>query len=41
MDVIKLFEKLIEFKSITPSDGGAFEFIKEYLSDFEAVEINR
>lgn len=41
MDVIKLFEKLIAFKSITPSDGGAFEFIKNYLNDFEAVEINK
>ncbi len=41
MDVIKLFEKLIAFKSITPTDDGAFEFIKEYLSDFKVVEIDK
>jgi succinyl-diaminopimelate desuccinylase len=33
-----LFEKLLRFKSITPYDDGAFEFIKNYLSEFEAIE---
>ncbi len=40
-NLIKLFEKLISFKSITPSDSGAFEFIKSYLSDFEAIQIDK
>jgi len=38
MDVIKLFKKLLTFKSITPNDDGALEFIKNYLSDFEIIE---
>ena len=38
MDVIELFKKLLKFKSITPNDDGAMEFIKEYLSDFEIIE---
>ena len=41
MDVIKLFEKLLKFKSITPNDDGAMEFIKEYLSDFEVIETQK
>ncbi len=38
MDVIELFKKLLSFKSVTPSDDGAMEFIKNYLSDFEIIE---
>ena len=41
MNVIKLFEKLLTFKSITPNDDGALDFIEEYLSDFEAVRIDK
>lgn len=37
----ELLKKLISFKSITPSDGGSFEFIKSYLDDFKYVEINK
>jgi len=36
----ELFLKLLRFVSITPNDGGAFAFIKEYLSDFEVIEVN-
>ena len=38
MDVIELFKTLLKFKSITPQDAGAMEFIKEYLKDFEVIE---
>jgi len=38
MDVIELFNKLLRFKSVTPNDDGAKEFIKNYLSDFEVIE---
>ena len=31
--IIELFQKLLRFKSITPSDDGAFDFIEEYLGD--------
>jgi len=31
MTVIQLFQKLLRFKSITPNDDGAFDFIQEYL----------
>ena len=38
MDIIELFKTLLRFKSITPSDDGAMEFIKNYLNDFEIIE---
>ena len=41
MDVITLFKKLLEFKSITPNDDGAMEFIKNYLKDFEIIETEK
>ena len=41
MDVIQLFKQLLKFKSITPNDDGAMEFIKEYLSDFEVIETQK
>ena len=31
LEVLELFKELLQFKSITPSDGGAFQFLKEYL----------
>jgi len=40
MDIITLFEKLLSFRSITPDDDGAFEFIKEYMEGFEARSID-
>lgn len=33
MSEIELFKKLLQFKSITPDDDGAFEFITSYLGD--------
>ncbi len=33
MDTTELFQKLLRFKSITPDDDGAFDFISEYLGD--------
>jgi len=41
MDVIELFKKLVSTKSETPDDGGLLDFIAAYLSDFEAVRIDR
>jgi len=46
MTNIELFKKLLQFKSITPNDDGAFDFITQYLSnqwnyielDFEDVK---
>ncbi len=40
MDVIELFEKLLSFKSITPDDDGAFDFIQEYMVGFEVRRID-
>lgn len=40
MSLQELFFKLLRFRSITPNDDGAFDFIKEYMEDFIAVEIN-
>ncbi len=40
-DVIDLFIKLLSAKSITPDDGGLLDFIEEYLSDFEAIRVDR
>lgn len=41
MNVIELFKKLLESSSVTPKDGGIFEFLSEYLSDFEIIRIDR
>lgn len=41
MNSVELLKKLIEFRSLTPSDDGAFEFIKTYMEGFEAFEFNR
>ncbi len=41
MSVIDLLKRLLQFKSITPDDDGALEFIKEYLGDFESIEIEK
>jgi len=35
----ELFLKLLRFMSITPEEGGAFAFIKEYLDDFDVIEL--
>ncbi len=42
MTVIELFQKLLRFKSITPDDDGAFDFIEEYLGDeWTCINIDR
>lgn len=41
MDVIELFQKLLQFKSITPNDDGAFDFIDKYLGeDWNSIKID-
>jgi succinyl-diaminopimelate desuccinylase len=41
MDTIELFQKLLRFKSITPNDDGAFDFIDEYLGDeWKSIKID-
>jgi len=41
MTIIELFQKLLQFKSITPDDDGAFEFITNYLGDsWNCIEID-
>jgi len=41
MSVKELFDKLLRFKSITPEDDGGLDFISEYLSDFEAIRVDK
>jgi len=41
LDVIELFKKLLESPSVTPEDGGIFEFLSDYLSDFEMIRLDR
>ncbi|MDD3323804.1 MAG: succinyl-diaminopimelate desuccinylase [Sulfurospirillaceae bacterium] len=36
----ELFLKLLRFKSITPDDDGAFEFIQEYMAGFSAIRVD-
>lgn len=40
MDTQELFFKLLRFVSITPNDAGAFNFIKNYMNDFEVIEVD-
>ncbi|MFC2074365.1 succinyl-diaminopimelate desuccinylase [Campylobacterota bacterium] len=41
MDVIELFKSMLERKSETPDDGGALDWISEYLEDYTALRIDR
>lgn len=41
MNVIELFKKLLESPSVTPEDGGIFEFLEEYLEGFTTIRIDR
>ncbi len=42
MTIIELFQKLLRFKSITPSDAGAFDFIETYLGkDWTCINIDK
>ena len=41
MTIIELFQKLLRFKSLTPSDDGAFDFIEEYLgTDWTCIKVD-
>ena len=41
MTNIELFKKLLQFKSITPDDDGAFDFITQYLSNqWNCIELD-
>jgi succinyl-diaminopimelate desuccinylase len=42
MSIIELFQTLLRFKSITPGDDGAFDFIDEYLgNEWSCINIDR
>lgn len=41
MTVTQMTKHLISYRSLTPHDGGAFDFITAYLHDFEAIKIDR
>ncbi len=40
-NIVELLEKLISFKSITPNDDGAMEFIEQYMDGFEAIRFDK
>jgi succinyl-diaminopimelate desuccinylase len=41
LNVIDLFKKLLESPSVTPEDGGIFNFLEEYLKGFTFIRIDR
>lgn len=41
MNVIELFKYFLESPSVTPEDGGIFEFLSEYLHNFEVIRIDK
>ncbi|MDD3595464.1 succinyl-diaminopimelate desuccinylase [Sulfuricurvum sp.] len=41
MEVIELFKKFLESPSVTPEDGGIFDFLETYLTGFTTVRIDR
>lgn len=41
MNVIELFKKLLESPSVTPEDGGIFDFMENYLEGFTTIRIDR
>lgn len=41
MDVVEILKRLIEFKSITPNDDGALDFIQNELSNFDAIRVDK
>ncbi|HLD24074.1 MAG TPA: succinyl-diaminopimelate desuccinylase [Sulfuricurvum sp.] len=41
MNVIELFKKLLESHSVTPEDGGIFDFLEDYLEGFTFIRIDR
>jgi succinyl-diaminopimelate desuccinylase len=41
LNIIELFKKLLESPSVTPEDGGIFDFLEEYLEGFTTIRIDR
>lgn len=41
INVIDLFIKLLSAESVTPDDGGLLDFIADYLSEFQAIRVDR
>lgn len=41
MSVIDLFIHLLKTKTLTPDDGGLFEWLEEYLDSFEVIRVDR
>lgn len=41
MNVIELFKKLLESPSVTPEDGGIYDFLETYLDGFTTIRIDR
>jgi succinyl-diaminopimelate desuccinylase len=41
VNVIELFKHLLESRSVTPEDGGIFDFLEDYLRGFTTVRIDR
>ena len=41
MQIIELFQKMLQYKSITPNDAGIYDFIEKYLGDsWEVIKID-
>jgi succinyl-diaminopimelate desuccinylase len=40
MDLLELFKTLLRFRSVTPNDDGAFDFIQEYMNGFEVRRVD-
>ncbi|MBD3798838.1 succinyl-diaminopimelate desuccinylase [Sulfuricurvum sp.] len=41
MSIIELFKHLLESPSVTPEDGGIFDFLERYLDGFTFIRIDR
>lgn len=41
MNVIELFKQLLEAPSVTPEEGGIFNFLEHYLEGFTTIRIDR